>query len=277
MRKILCAFVIMAAFCGSALSEDFSSSNLNFNDSLTHDEAGNEWTPSGDPVLSSTQSISGGKSLYLDGNSYLQAQNTQPFDLPEEFTLEAWIYPQQFVTDHYGGATFTVFSRWLHGVRTLYLVNIDRVDDSTGTLSFYTDFAGMTSIASKTPVPLNKWTHVAVTRDSEKVVRLFVNGKLDGEIRITQDFTSTNYPMTIGASSNAMRKSVGYIDNWHVYTNCMYTSDFTISSRADSKPASQKHDVYSIADEIRKFKGLLDDGIITQEEFDAVKKKLLQQ
>ena len=136
MRKILCAFVIMAAFCGSALSEDFSSSIMNFNDSLTHDEAGNEWTPSGDPVLSSTQSISGGKSLYLDGNSYLQSQNTQPFDLPEEFTLEAWIYPQQFVTDHYGGATFTVFSRWLHGVRTLYLVNIDKVDDNNGRISF---------------------------------------------------------------------------------------------------------------------------------------------
>jgi len=29
------------------------------------------------------------------------------------------------------------------------------------------------------------------------------------------------------------------------------------------------------ADEIRKFKGLLDDGIITQEEFDAKKKQLL--
>ena len=29
------------------------------------------------------------------------------------------------------------------------------------------------------------------------------------------------------------------------------------------------------ADEIRKFKGLLDDGIIAQEEFDAKKKQLL--
>lgn len=33
--------------------------------------------------------------------------------------------------------------------------------------------------------------------------------------------------------------------------------------------------VVSVADEIRKFKGLLDDGIITQEEFDAKKKQLL--
>ena len=275
MRKILCAFVIMAAFCGSALSEDFPSSIMNFNDSLTHDEAGNEWTPSGDPVLSSTQSISGGKSLYLDGNSYLQAQNTQPFDLPEEFTLEAWIYPQQFVTDHYGGATFTVFSRWLHGVRTLYLVNIDKVDDNNGRISFYSDFNGAVSVVSESTIPLNKWTHIAVTRDSEKVVRLLVNGKLDGEKKITHDFTSTDYSMTIVASSNAMRKSVGYIDDWHVYKKCMYTNNFTVSHRTESKPASSKNEVYSIADEIRKFKSLLDDGIITQEEFDAAKKKLL--
>ena len=31
----------------------------------------------------------------------------------------------------------------------------------------------------------------------------------------------------------------------------------------------------SSADELRKFKGLLDDGIISQEEFDAKKKQLL--
>ena len=33
--------------------------------------------------------------------------------------------------------------------------------------------------------------------------------------------------------------------------------------------------VLSAADEIRKFKGLLDDGIISQSEFDAKKKELL--
>ena len=274
MRKLVC-LILAGMFIVSEVFAAEQSSVMNFNDSVTHDEAGVEWTPSGDPVLSSTQSISGGKSLYLDGNSYLQAKNTQPFDLPREFTLEAWIFPQQFGTDHYGGATFTVFSRWLHGIRTLYLVNVDRVDDSTGTLSFYTDFAGTASIAGKTAVPLNKWTHAAVTRDSEKVVRLFVNGHIEAEGRFTQDFTSTDYLMTIGASSNAMRKSVGYIDDWHVYKKCMYTGSFTVSPRADNKPDSQKHEVYSIADEIRKFKGLLDDGIITQEEFDAAKKKLL--
>ena len=274
--KRYCLALVIVLVCVSAACADAPSSSMNFDDSLLHDESGVEWTPSGDPVLSSRQSISGGKSLYLDGNSYLRTKNTQPFDLPREFTLEAWICPKEWVTDHYGGATFTIFSRWLHGVRTLYVVNINKVDKTTGKLTFYTDFAGKTSFASKAIVPLNKWTHVAVTRDSEKVVRLFVNGKLEAEKRFTQDFSSTDYPMTIGASSNSMRKSIGYIDDWHVYKSCLYTDDFTPSGRSDSKPKpSAKQESYSAADEIRKFKGLLDDGIITQEEFDAAKRKLL--
>ncbi|MBQ7594201.1 MAG: SHOCT domain-containing protein [Synergistaceae bacterium] len=81
--------------------------------------------------------------------------------------------------------------------------------------------------------------------------------------------------MTIGASSNAMRKSIGYIDDWAVYKTCLYTRDFDVSGRSDKKENDDEHEKISAADEIRKFKGLLDDGIITQEEFNAVKKKLL--
>lgn len=41
--------------------------------------------------------------------------------------------------------------------------------------------------------------------------------------------------------------------------------------------ASNASSSNSVADEIRKFKALLDDNIITQEEFEAKKKELLQQ
>lgn len=49
-------------------------------------------------------------------------------------------------------------------------------------------------------------------------------------------------------------------------------------NNAKSVPQNNPVDVgivYSDADEIRKYKALLDDGIITQEEFDAKKKQLL--
>lgn len=274
MRKIFCAFVIVIAVCAAAFAENNPSSAMNFTDSVLRDEAGVKWESFGDPVLSSKESVTGGKSLFLDGGSYLQTNDKEPFNFPGEFTMEAWIYPLEWVTDSYGGKTFAVFSRWLHGIRTLYLCNVDN-----GKLGFYSDFAGTASLTGRTEIPLNKWTHIAVTRDSEKVLRLFVNGKLDGEKRINQNFSSTDYPMTIGASSNAMRKSIGYIDEWKTYKRCLYTGDFEPSH--DERPGKSqgeenvKPEKISAADEIRKFKGLLDDGIITQEEFNAVKKKLL--
>lgn len=43
----------------------------------------------------------------------------------------------------------------------------------------------------------------------------------------------------------------------------------------DKQAPASNNNVPSAADEIKKFKGLLDDGILTQEEFDAKKKELL--
>lgn len=48
-----------------------------------------------------------------------------------------------------------------------------------------------------------------------------------------------------------------------------YESHQSVSSEADGQK------VVSVVDEIRGLKGLLDDGILTQEEFDAKKKQLL--
>ena len=49
----------------------------------------------------------------------------------------------------------------------------------------------------------------------------------------------------------------------------------SVQEQADKKTFSNSQTVYSSADEIAKFKKLLDDGVITQEEFDAKKKQLL--
>lgn len=289
--------MIATLLCVSASAENDSSSVMRFNESVLRDENGVKWEAFGDPVLSSKESVTEGKSLYLDGNSYLQTENREAFDFPREFTMEAWVYPIEYVTDRYPTTTFTVFSRWFHGIRTLYSVNlVKEAGGDNSKLSFYSDFSGSVSVETESEIPIRQWTHIAVTRDSEKVVRLFINGKMKAEKRITQNFTSTDYPMTIGASSNAMRKSIGYIDEWHVYKRCMYTGDFEPSRigsknagnpgnsqgveslRSFANPAGESFGCccgYSAADEIRKFKKLLDDGIITREEFDAVKKKLL--
>ena len=61
-------------------------------------------------------------------------------------------------------------------------------------------------------------------------------------------------------------------------TNLLQAEGATVSvigALSNSNNSKEQAIPYSNADEIRKYKGLLDDGIITQEEFDAKKKQLL--
>lgn len=91
---------------------------------------------------------------------------------------------------------------------------------------------GLFYVRGNSNIPLKQWSHVAVTRDSQGTVRLFLNGRLDGEKRtFSKALESTDYPMTIGATTNALRKSTGFIDNWRVYKSCLYTSDFVPPAR----------------------------------------------
>jgi hypothetical protein len=57
-------------------------------------------------------------------------------------------------------------------------------------------------------------------------------------------------------------------------TNTQNTKPASKPNQAYSSPSNSN---YSVADEIRKLKKLLDEGIITQEEFENQKKKLLEQ
>lgn len=48
-----------------------------------------------------------------------------------------------------------------------------------------------------------------------------------------------------------------------------------MSKTASAQAIKKEKDMYDIADEIRELKDLLDDGLITEKEFDAKKKQLL--
>ncbi|MBI6865011.1 SHOCT domain-containing protein [Lysinibacillus sp. RSDA_15] len=49
-----------------------------------------------------------------------------------------------------------------------------------------------------------------------------------------------------------------------------------MAKTSSSPAAKQEKDMYDVADEIRELKELLEDELITLEEFDAKKKQLLQ-
>lgn len=59
------------------------------------------------------------------------------------------------------------------------------------------------------------------------------------------------------------------------YTRCPYCGSHSVKVLKDGEEISNANENFSVADELKKFKELLDSGVITQEEFDAKKKQLL--
>lgn len=66
------------------------------------------------------------------------------------------------------------------------------------------------------------------------------------------------------------------VDGFEIDIENALASAEVISLDPDFKPAGIGKKVISVADEIRKLKALLDEGIITQQEFESQKKKLLE-
>lgn len=206
---------------------------LHFNTSTTADVYNNSWSVYGSPSIATQGNGDFTKSLYLNGSSCIVANHQEVFNLSGEFTLDAWVYPTEWRDNNYSVYNFPVFSRWSHGSDTLYFVDI--VKD--GCLRFYYEISDTPHIVTTSTgmVPLNKWTHIAVTRDSENNLRLFVNGVCVVLTTCVGNFISTEskFNMTIGASSNKIAFAAGYIAKWRVSGNCIWTGDFVPPSGSD--------------------------------------------
>lgn len=82
---------------------------------------------------------------------------------------------------------------------------------------------------------------------------------------------AVNYHHVVSASSSSGRISFALIENANDIHNCI--SELLIQRQTQKQaPAAQST---SNADELKKYKELLDSGVISQEEFDAKKKQLL--
>lgn len=184
---------------------------LHFDDTVV-DECNNTW--------SCQQSA-----LYLDGTQYIQCTDTSKFGFPTTFTFELWIYPTAWDSPkNYNFSGFPLINRWGHYAGTYWLFNVD----ASQRLVFYSDVInGSFSIGSSSIVKLNQWQHVAATRDSSNVVRLFYNGTLVAQGTHSGSYSGNSFPFTIGASSNEKAWAIGYIREVVISNTCKYTSNFT--------------------------------------------------
>lgn len=165
----------------------------------------------------------GSSSLYAFGGSANIASlssNNWNFNT-SDFTIECWIYPTAGI-----GASRDILSKF-----TTLSSNLDfvlEIDSANGNLKFSAGNNATISILSNSAVPLNAWSHVAISRVSG-VTRMFVDGTLQSSTS-TGSFSIPNNTttLTIGKSSTNSDPFSGYIDEIRITRNVgRYSSSFT--------------------------------------------------
>jgi hypothetical protein len=180
-------------------------------------------------TISTTQKRFGVNSMKVSGGSHFRMANSDGrFDFETaDFTVEGWVYPLAVM-----GGEVHVAGRSATGSAGGYRIVLSDMRPR-----IYYSALGATGWTATAPiassdVPINRWTHLALTR-SGNVLKLFVNGKL----LVTQVFGGTmaalTLPFTIGASSSSTEGFNGHIDSVRVTRACRYTESFTPKLVAD--------------------------------------------
>jgi hypothetical protein len=160
----------------------------------------------------STSAVGG--SGYFDGSGdYLSAASNSAFSFGSgDFTVEAWIYRA-------ASGAFPIFTNGptSSGSFAVYVLSdVIRCDYYVGT-----------SLAGTTTIPVNAWTHVAVTRSGSNL-NVYLNGVRDNTTTTSSNNTSSD--LAIGRDwTNGSTYSNGYISSLRVlkgsaqYTGATYT------------------------------------------------------
>jgi len=164
---------------------------------------GNDGTLNGDPQWAAGMF---GGALEFDGiDDYIEVPDNESLQLWERFTLAAWIYQVESrssrVIDKIGAGT----------------ANGPHLDTHPGT---NLRSCSGTCISTAGDHTLDEWHHVAVTFD-EGVVRLYVDGSVNGEGSAPSPLAGNSLTLRIGADSNGQSLFYGLIDDARVYSHAL--------------------------------------------------------
>jgi hypothetical protein len=189
----------------------------------------NTMTATNGATISTAQSKFGGSSLFLDGtNDFVSIVDSNNWSFTGQFTIEAWVY---FLDS---GQTDFIIGQWPGGTATNCAFIFTK--HSTNRLQFVygVGSANPNITGTSQAVPINSWVHVAVTRDQNNLIRMFVNGVAD-TVTATVNGTINNSTAAvyIGSIVSTTLLLKGYIDEMRVTKDiARYTSNFTVPSEA---------------------------------------------
>jgi hypothetical protein len=184
----------------------------------------------GNAQISTAQSKFGGGSMYFDGNGdYCLGPTSPSFEFGSgDFTIEAWLYRTadsgQYDSEIVGYGNPNTLNGWHFGLS----------GSSGGTanrIQLNLNYSGYLVISSGT-IPVNTWTHVAVTRSGTSF-KVFINGNQDGSATSSATPTTTSssrlYVGTGAYDPGSVNRTItGYIDDLRITKGvARYTANFT--------------------------------------------------
>jgi hypothetical protein len=216
--------------------DSFSSvaSLLQFDLAFPVDAAGNTWTTSGSPTMSRAGGKFGGAIVFPDSPaSYITTARTSELEIgSSDFTLEWWLRPTA-----YPAGSSPQFNSLLYSTRgTSALAGFIAVMNPAGKLAtFISSNTSSWDISSGTlfttsAIPLNQWTHVALTR-SGTTYRGFFNGALEVTATLSGTPSVGSGGVFIGGDTGGER-FVGSMDDFRFTKSCRYTASFTAPTAA---------------------------------------------
>jgi len=156
-----------------------------------------------------------GWSNYFNGSTdYLTAATNAAFAVPAEYTVEFWAYQTASPTNY----------------ASYFLVNVNNGLQ----IGFNTVSGGVFGVANNligwqlttAAFPLNQWTHIAITRDSSNVTRIFYNGTLQTSGTITTSYAQGELRIGNSGANNGFIN--GYVSNMrYLKGTALYTANFT--------------------------------------------------
>jgi hypothetical protein len=172
-----------------------------------------------------------GQSGDFDGKRYIDVGNVGNFGFYDSFTLSAWINPSTATgtilsraNDEAEGKGFALFLKDGHLSANL----LQRwLDDGV-------------RIESEAAIPLNRWSHVALTYDGSRLasgVRLYLNGQLL-KARVLLDYLNQPFdvkqPLRIGAGPGPANRFRGRIAEVRVYRSALSSEEVAMLALRDA-------------------------------------------
>ena len=172
---------------------------------------GTGWSPSGKY----------GKALSFDGtSSIVTIPDSNSLDLSSGMTIEAWVNPTALGTDAWGWRTVVLKEQPAGMAYALYANN------GSARPTGQVNIGGEQSAVGLAQLPLNIWTHLAVTYDGASL-RLYVNGLQVGSKTQSGPLPVTNGSLRIGGNAVWREYFTGLIDEVRVYNRALSRDEIT--------------------------------------------------